>query len=268
MFLPVIPFPAIDPILIEFGPVAIRWYGLAYVAALLLGWRYIIRLAARPETPVEPRAADDFLIWAMIGVVLGGRLGHVLFYQPAAYFADPAQILRIWQGGMSFHGGMLGVAIAIVLFARRRHLPVLAIADLVAAAAPIGQFFGRLANFINGELYGRVSDVPWAMVFPAGGPLPRHPSQLYQAGIEGLALFIVLALLVRGGALAKPGTLTGAFLLGYGLARIFAEFFRAPDAYLGFLIGGATMGQLLSLPMLAVGGGLIWWARRQGDAMR
>ncbi len=251
----VIPFPSIDPVLIEIGPIAIRWYALAYVVGLLLGWRYMRWLAKAPPRPIEPQNVDDFLVWATLGVVLGGRLGYVLFYQPAYYLSNPIEILATWQGGMSFHGGFLGVVIAAILFARRRGIPMLAFGDLIACAAPIGLFFGRLANFVNSELYGRVSDVPWAMVFPTDRDgLPRHPSQIYQAVLEGAVLFAVLFFLSRRGQVrARDGVLTGVFLIGYALARSIGEVFRQPDAQIGFLLGGSTMGQWLSLPMLVVG---------------
>ncbi len=265
-----LPFPAIDPVLIEIGPLAIRWYALAYIGGLLIGWWLAARLAARAPAPGVPspltRAlVDDFLLWATLGVILGGRLGYVLFYNPAFYAANPLAVLSIWEGGMSFHGGLLGVMAAIVLFCRRRGVPILALGDVIALVAPIGLFFGRIANFINGELYGRVGDVPWAMVFPGGGPEPRHPSQLYQAALEGLVLFLVLVALARfAHARARPGLLTGAFAAGYGIARIVGELFREPDAHIGFLPFGTTMGQWLSLPLIAVGLWLV--ARAQGAA--
>ena len=199
-------------------------------------------------------AVDDFIVWATVGIILGGRLGYVLFYRPEYYFRDPLEIVYLWHGGMSFHGGALGVIVAIVVFARQRGLSMFALGDIVCAVVPIGLFFGRIANFINGELFGRVSDVPWAMVFPNGGPEPRHPSQLYQAGLEGLVLFAVLALLAHRTELRqRPGFISGAFLCGYAIARSIGELFREPDAYLGFLIGPVTMGQMLSLPMLVAG---------------
>jgi phosphatidylglycerol---prolipoprotein diacylglyceryl transferase len=259
----VLPFPAIDPIAVELGPIAIRWYALAYVASLLLAWRYIRRLALKPPALLSAEASDDLLVWATLGVILGGRLGYVLFYKPGYYLAHPLEALQVWQGGMSFHGGLLGVTLAIILFARRIDRSPLQVADLVAPAVPIGLGLGRLANFVNGELYGRVSDVPWAMVFPMGGPVPRHPSQLYQAGLEGVVLFLLLFIAGRSGRLAgQPGRLTGLFLIGYAVARGIGELFRQPDAHLGFLVAGATMGQLLSLPMLAAGVWLLW--RRAG----
>jgi len=258
-----IPFPAIDPVLIEFGPLVVRWYSLAYIAGILIGWRYMAHMAERTGGAVKRSDVDDFVVLATLGVVLGGRLGYVLFYQPGYYFEHPSQIVAMWKGGMSFHGGTLGVVVALTLFCRRRRIGWLVFADLIALVTPIGLFFGRLANFINGELYGRVSDVPWAMVFPRGGPLPRHPSQLYEAGLEGLVLFAVLAVLVyRRDALRRPGMVTGGFLLGYGLARVAVEFVREPDAFLGVLGGIATMGQILSLPLVLAGLWLMLRARR------
>ncbi len=262
-----LPFPMIDPVLVEIGPLAIRWYSLAYIVGLLLGWRYCRRLAARPPGTVDAVALDDFLLWATLGVVLGGRLGYVLFYKAGHYLANPVDIVYLWQGGMSFHGGAAGVLLAILWFARRRNIPVLTLGDIVACAAPIGLFLGRIANFINGELYGRASDVPWAMVFPHDElRVPRHPSQLYEAALEGLVLFLLLYWLVRRGWLLRPGAISGAFLAGYGAARLFVELFRQPDAHLGFLIGPVTMGQLLSVPMLLAGLALILWVRRSGPA--
>ncbi len=255
-------FPQIDPIAISFGPFAIRWYALAYIGGLLIAWWYCRRLTTRPPREVDAAAFDDFLLWATFGILLGGRLGYVLFYKPGFYLANPQEILMIWRGGMSFHGGLLGVAVAEVAFARRRGIPLLALTDIVACAAPIGLFLGRIANFVNGELFGRPSELPWAMAFPRGGPLARHPSQLYEAALEGLVLFLVLYVLVRLRALERGGILTGAFLIGYALARMLAERFREPDAYLGFLAGGVTMGQVLSLPLLLAGLGLVIWARR------
>lgn len=249
-----IPFPMIDPVLISIGPFAIRWYALAYIAGILLAWRYMLVLARRTPAGPGQKEIDDFVVWATLGVVLGGRLGYVLFYQSEYYLANPLQILFVWQGGMAFHGGVLGVVVALVMFSWRRGLGLLALSDLIACATPIGLFFGRLANFINAELWGRPSDVSWAMVFPRGGPLPRHPSQIYEAALEGVVLFFVLLALWRVSRLRdRHGFLTGAFLCGYGVARMIGEVFREPDAHLGFLWSGVTMGQLLSLPMIAVG---------------
>ncbi len=257
-----ISFPNIDPIAISLGPFAIRWYALAYIGGLLMAWWYCRWLTTRPPREVGAEAFDDFLLWATLGIIFGGRLGSVLFYKPGFYFANPQEILMVWRGGMSFHGGLLGVAVAEIAFARRRGIPLLALTDIVAAAAPIGLFLGRIANFVNGELFGRPSELPWAMVFPHGGPLARHPSQLYEAALEGLVLFLVLYALVRLRALERKGSLTGAFLIGYALARMLAELFREPDTYIGFLAGGVTMGQVLSLPLLLAGLGLVIWARR------
>lgn len=250
-------FPAIDPVIVEIGPFAIRWYALAYIAGIVLGWRYALHLTRRPPQFMDAVAMDDFVVWATLGVIVGGRLGYVLFYKPGYYLFHPEEIVFVWRGGMSFHGGLIGVVLAIILFARRRGLSVFALGDVVAAATPIGLFFGRIANFINGELWGRPSDVPWAMVFPGDvNRLPRHPSQLYEAVFEGLVLFVFLFWLAhRPGLRERPGRLGGWFLAGYALARMSGELFREPDAHLGFIVGGVTMGQLLSLPMLLVG---IW----------
>jgi phosphatidylglycerol:prolipoprotein diacylglycerol transferase len=259
-----IPFPAIDPVAIAIGPFAIRWYALAYIVGLLLGWRYCLWVAKRPPAVASPAAIDDFLVWATLGVVLGGRLGYVLFYKPHEYFENPIEILQLWHGGMSFHGGALGVIAALWLFCRQRSLSFFAFSDIITSAVPIGIFFGRVANFINGELWGRPSDVPWAMIFPNAGFEPRHPSQLYEAGLEGIVLFLILFGLLRWTEIReRPGALSGVFLIGYALARIFVEFFREPDSFMGFLWFGATMGQLLSLPVLLFGLWLVWSAKRE-----
>ena len=253
-----LPFPAIDPVLISIGPLAIRWYALAYIFGILLGWLYArALLRSQPlwggPAPMTAVDFDDFVLWATLGVILGGRLGYVLFYNPAHFAAHPLEIVQLWQGGMSFHGGFAGCVAAVMLFAWRRGIPILSLGDITCAVAPIGLLLGRIANFINAELWGRTTDVPWAVVFPGGGPLPRHPSQLYEAALEGAVLLAVLALMVRAGALRRPGLILGAFALGYGLARSFCELFREPDAQLGFLWGGMTMGMLLSVPLTIAG---------------
>jgi phosphatidylglycerol:prolipoprotein diacylglycerol transferase len=263
--LPVLMFPQFDPVLVHIGPLAIRWYALAYIASLVLGWRLVRRLVQQAPAVATPVQVDDFLTWATLGVVLGGRLGYVLFYQPSHFLAEPLAILEVWSGGMSFHGGMLGVTVAIILFCRNQRIPILGFADRIAVVAPIGLGLGRVANFINGELWGRPAPdwLPWAMIFPTGGPVPRHPSQIYQALLEGAVLLTVMAMLCRReGLRARFGWLTGAFLTGYAIARIIGEFFRQPDPFLGFLFAGATMGQLLSLPMLLAGLVLMARARR------
>jgi phosphatidylglycerol:prolipoprotein diacylglycerol transferase len=258
----VLPFPVIDPVLVEIGPFAIRWYALAYIVGLLAGWRYARKLAARSPVAASVTEVDDFLLWATLGVILGGRLGYVLFYNTAFYLTEPLAVLQVWHGGMSYHGGMLGVIAAGALFCRKRQLSFLLFMDRIACVAPIGLFLGRLANFINGELFGRVTDVPWAMVFPRGGPEPRHPSQLYEAALEGVLLFALLWALQRNQRMReKAGLLSGVFLLGYGISRTLVELVRAPDTQLGLLMLGSTMGQLLSLPMIAFGLYLIVRAR-------
>jgi phosphatidylglycerol:prolipoprotein diacylglycerol transferase len=257
-------FPQFNPNVIAIGPVAIRWYALAYIAGLVLGWQVLRRLVLAPPAVATREQADDYLTWATLGVVLGGRLGYVFFYQPSRFLAEPLQAFAVWQGGMSFHGGLLGVIVATIWFCRKNKISVLGFGDRVAVGVPIGLFFGRVANFINGELWGRPADasVPWRMIFPHVDAVPRHPSQLYQALLEGVALFAVMWLLSRRDDIrARTGFLTGAFSAGYGIARIAGEFFRQPDAFLGFLYAGATMGQLLSLPMVAIGIYLMWRAR-------
>lgn len=288
----ILQFPDISPNLISvtlFGhELALRWYALAYLAGLVAGWRVIMALMARPglwpgnRAPMAPSRVEDLLSAIIIGVILGGRLGFVLFYQPGYYLANPAEILKIWQGGMSFHGGFLGVIVAGLWFCRKNAVPPLQLADAMALVAPIGLGLGRIANFINAELWGRPSDLPWAVVFPGEaaqacpglipGTCARHPSQLYEAGLEGLILGLVLFWLLRRGALHAPGRITGAFLLGYGLARMSVELFRqadgefiTPDNPLGHVVGGAvwglSMGQLLSLPMVLIGLWFLWQSR-------
>jgi phosphatidylglycerol:prolipoprotein diacylglycerol transferase len=256
--------PAFELLGLTLGPFALRWYALAYIVGLLIGWRYCVWLAKKPPVTVTTLQLDDFLVWAIVAVILGGRLGYVLFYQPGQYLADPLTILQLWHGGMSFHGGCAGVIIALILFARRRKIPFLAFCDIVTAAVPIGLFLGRVANFVNAELYGRPTDAPWAMVFPTDSmQLPRHPSQLYEAGLEGIVLFAVLFVLMQKESIRRRhGLVTGVFLVGYAVSRIFVEFFREPDAFLGFIAVGTTMGQWLSLPMLIAGGYFIWRAVR------
>jgi phosphatidylglycerol:prolipoprotein diacylglycerol transferase len=259
---PIIPYPAINPILISIGPFAVRWYALAYIVGIIAGWFYARAIIVSQRlwngpAPFTVLDFDDFIIWITFGIILGGRTGYVLFYNLPFFVAHPIEIVQLWNGGMSFHGGVIGCAVTIVLFALRRRIPILSLADVTTAAAPIGLFLGRLANFINSELWGRPTDVPWAMVFPNGGPIPRHPSQLYEAALEGVVLFIVLGFLVRAGALKRPGVVTGAFALGYGVARITCELFREPDAQLGFLWGGLTMGMLLCIPLMLAGIGLL-----------
>jgi phosphatidylglycerol---prolipoprotein diacylglyceryl transferase len=259
-----IPFPAVDPVLVQVGPFAVRWYALAYIAGIVLGWQLVRRLVQRPGWGIAPEAIDDLLFHVTLGVILGGRLGYVLFYQPLHYLANPLDVLAVWRGGMSFHGGLLGVLLATLLFARSRRLPYLELTDALVVATPIGLFFGRIANFINAELWGRPSDVPWAVIFPTAGAVPRHPSQLYEAGFEGLLLFgVMLWFAARPYHPEARGTLSGVFLIGYALSRILAEFFREPDAHIGFLAGGVTMGQLLSLPMLALGVALVLLSQRR-----
>ncbi|WP_191084839.1 prolipoprotein diacylglyceryl transferase [Roseococcus microcysteis] len=261
-----IPFPEIDPVALQIGPIAIRWYALAYIVGIVIAWRVARRLVEAAPAAGTARQMDDFVTWATLGIILGGRLVYVLVYRPAYYLQNPLEIVMITEGGMAFHGGALGVIVAALLFCRSEKLNPLAFGDRVAVVVPIGLFLGRIANFVNGELWGRPSHVPWAMIFPRDPlQLPRHPSQLYQAGLEGIALFaLMLALWSVRSNRARPGMLTGALIAGYGVARSVGELFRQPDANLGFLLAGATMGQLLSLPMILVGVFLMLRARRAG----
>lgn len=265
-----IAFPVFDPVAISIGPIAIRWYALAYIGGIVLGWIYARSLVKKERlwggpAPITPVQLDDFILWVTIGIILGGRTGYVLFYNPAYFAQHPAEILQLWNGGMSFHGGFLGCVGAVMLFALKNNISILSLGDITTAVAPIGILLGRIANFINSELWGRPADssVPWAMVFPNGGPLPRHPSQLYEAGLEGILLFVILAVMIRMGALKRPGLILGSFIAIYALARITGEFFREPDPQLGFLWGGLTMGMLLSVPMIIAGAILIVKASRR-----
>lgn len=251
-------YPQIDPVLIEIGPLAIRWYSLAYVVGILLGCAYADWLNKKPPVEKKLNFFDDFMTWAVLGIIIGGRAGYVLFYNFAYYADHPFDIIKLWEGGMSFHGGFLGVVVASVIYCKKNKINPFVLFDLAAAAAPIGLFFGRIANFINGELFGRVTKSNVGMVFPNGGPLPRHPSQLYEAVFEGLVLFALIAFLaIYTKARSKTGLLSGVFVAGYGLARIIVENFREPDVQIGFLFGHITTGQLLSFPMVIIGVGLI-----------
>jgi phosphatidylglycerol:prolipoprotein diacylglycerol transferase len=266
----VLTFPNVDPVLFEIGPFAVRWYALAYIAGLVFASWYMKRLVGNPalwggQKPSMTREqVDDFFIWSVIGVVLGGRLGYVLFYKPLHYAANPLEIIRMWDGGMSFHGGFLGVVVACILYGRKIGTSLDRMLDLGAASVPVGLGLGRLANFINGELWGRPSDAPWSFVFPADQlQVPRHPSQLYEAVLEGLVLFLAVRIGThRFGALRHPGRASGIFALGYGLSRIAVEFFREPDSFLGYFAGFITMGMILSLPLCAVGIWLLLRSRR------
>lgn len=268
-----IAYPHIDPVLVNFGtikiftleigPLAIHWYGMMYIVGLALAWWLGAKRAKLPYSPVKPEQLADLVFYCALGVVLGGRLGYVLFYDLPAYVNSPTAIFKVWQGGMSFHGGMLGVMIAMWLYGRKINKRFFEMADFVAPHVPLGLAAGRIGNFINGELWGRATDVPWAMIFPnpASGGIPRHPSQLYQAALEGLALFIILWLFSKR---PRPTMAVSAlFLIGYGFFRFIVEFVREPDAHLQFLVfNWVTMGQLLSLPMIIIGGIMMWWAYR------
>ena len=252
----------LSPVLFEFHGFALRWYSLAYIGGILGGWWYLGRLVDQPDAPMTRAHADALITWATLGIIVGGRVGYVLFYDFAKFAADPIAIFRLWEGGMSFHGGAIGFTIAIFLFARANHLKGLRICDYVACVAPLGQGLGRLANFVNGELWGRVTGSTWGIVFPGGGPLPRYPSQLFEFAGEGLLLLVVLGWMFwRTPARLYPGLLVGAGTFGFGLIRFCIEFFREPDVQVGYLTFGLTMGQWLCAPMVLLGLWLMWSSR-------
>jgi phosphatidylglycerol:prolipoprotein diacylglycerol transferase len=266
------PFPEINEVIFQIGPFAIRWYSMAYLVGILFGWRYLIALANRPQlwdkqSPYTKLDVDDFVPFVTFGIIIGGRLGYVLFYNPSYYFANPHEIYAVWKGGMSFHGGFLGAFLASFLFVRRRNIAFWSWLDVMAASAPVGLFLGRIANFINAELWGRPTDMPWGIIFPNAGPLPRHPSQLYEATLEGLVLFFILSFMIFSRqALKRPGLVSGTFAVGYGVARFIVEYAREPDGHLGTLSFGLTMGQSLSLPLILGGMFFIWYSRKPGSA--
>lgn len=244
-------FPHIDPVIFSIGPLAVRWYGMMYLLGFVGGYFMMCHVARLRDWPIDKETISDLLFYGVLGVVLGGRFGYTLLYNFSYYSQHPLEILYVWEGGMSFHGGAIGVLIAMVVFCFKRKLSFLQVTDLVVAAVPIGLGFGRIGNFINGELWGRATDLPWGIVFPGAGSLPRHPSQLYEAGLEGLVLLLVIYLLHR--RQVRGGIPSFSFLALYGCFRFLVEFVRQPDSHLGFLWGGATMGQLLSLPMIIAG---------------
>jgi len=253
-------YMSMDPVALSLGPIVIRWYALAYLAGFILGWRYCLGLVSDDEN-VKPNKdnIDDFLTWAIIGVILGGRLGYVFFYNFNYYMDNPMDILKVWQGGMSFHGGMLGVMVSMIAYASFKKINVFKLSDVICAAAPIGLFFGRIANFINGELYGMKTNGSWGVVFQDSGIAPRHPSQLYEAFLEGIVLFVFLRILMKHPNV-KTGTVTGVFLLGYGLFRALVEFVREPDPQLGLIWDMVSMGQILCMPMIIGGVILVMFA--------
>lgn len=253
----------LSPIALDLGFFKLRWYSLAYIAGILVGWWYLLRLIAQPGAPMAKRHADDFVFYLTLGIILGGRFGYILFYKPEM-LGTPFEILKLWEGGMSLHGGFLGVIIGLWLFCRKNALNMLRVCDVVAVATPFGLFFGRLANFVNGELWGRPTDLPWGIIFPGAGPEPRHPSQLYEAGLEGILMFIVLWVMFwKTDARYQPGKLVGTGLIIYGLSRSLLELLRQPDAGMENLPWGLTMGQTLSLPMLLVGLYLVATAKKR-----
>ncbi len=257
-------FPDIDPVALQIGPLAIRWYALSYVVGIVLGYYYVVRLCEKHGPMLTKEAKDNLILFAILGVLLGGRIGYILFYQPEYFLEHPLSVFMLWQGGMSFHGGAAGVIIAYAFFARKYKISYLQLMDKIVCAVPIGLFLGRIANFINGELWGRTTDVPWGMLFPGAGPLPRHPSQLYEFFFEGIVLFFLLLWYkIRN---PPAGNVGGMFLLGYGVFRFGIEFFREPDAHLGILSLGMSMGQWLCMPMILAGLALIAWGyRREGS---
>lgn len=255
-------FPKIDPVLIAIGPLKIHWYGLMYLIGFAAVWVLGRKRAGQPWSPIKPEAIEDLVTYGALGVILGGRVGYILFYNFSAFVSDPSILFKIWQGGMSFHGGMLGVFIAMWIFGKKQNCTMLQLTDIIAPLCPIGLGAGRIGNFINSELWGRPTDAPWGMVFPNGGSLPRHPSQLYEAFLEGLVLFIIMWAYT-----SKPRptmAATGLVLLCYGCFRFFVEFFRMPDAHLGYLaLDWVTMGQILSIPMILIGAWMLYRAHKQ-----
>lgn len=246
-----IAFPTINPVIVSIGPLAIRWYSLAYIAGILFGWYYARKLVTKFQLPLTNKHLEDFITWAIIGMVVGGRLGYVLFYNPVKYLLQPLDILKTYDGGMSFHGGIIGLISASYFFSKKYKVNFLTISDLMAATCSVGLFLGRIANFINGELYGRVTDVPWAVIFPDSDQQPRHPSQLYEALGEGLLLFLIVTYAIhRFQTLKRPSLTSAIALISYSIARMIAEIFREPDFHIGFIWSGITMGQILCLPML------------------
>jgi phosphatidylglycerol:prolipoprotein diacylglycerol transferase len=268
-----IPFPAIDPVLISLGPLHIRWYALSYIVGIFVGWWWARRLAGNAKlwgpngAPLKPSDIDDFVVWATVGIILGGRVGYVLFYDLPRFLENPASIFAIWEGGMSFHGGFLGTILAMVLFARSRKIPTWSLIDVIGASVPPGILLVRIANFINGELWGKETDLPWGVVFPMAGPEPRHPTQLYEGLLEGAALFLLILFLThRQKRLRQPAFISGVFAAWYGAVRILIEFVRVPDVQIGYLAGPLTLGMLLSIPMFVAGIALMIWAVRRTPA--
>jgi phosphatidylglycerol---prolipoprotein diacylglyceryl transferase len=256
-------FPDINPVILSVGPLAVTWYSMSYVVGIMLGWYYAIKLVAINNIGITKKHLDDFVTWVIIGVIIGGRLGYVIFYDPVKYFSNPIEILKTYEGGMSFHGGIIGFICAAFLFARTYSINFLSLTDISAVTVPIALFLGRIANFINGELYGRITDFPFSFIFPYSDGRPRHPSQLYEAFLEGFVLFFIMFYAAwKLQLLGKKGYLSGLFLIFYALFRTIVEFFREPDIQIGFVAGGFTMGQLLCLPMLLVGIYLIKYANR------
>jgi phosphatidylglycerol:prolipoprotein diacylglycerol transferase len=263
-----LPFPDIDPVIVKLGPLAVSWYSLSYVTGILIGWAYATKLVKTNRLGISPKNIEDFIAWVIIGIILGGRFGYVLIYDPAKYFASPIEILKTYEGGMSFHGGILGYIFVAYVFSKKYHISFIALTDISAVVTPIAIALGRTANFINSELYGRVTDVPWAVIFPGSDLQPRHPSQLYEAALEGVVLFFILFYAAKHKALGKRGLTSGLFLIFYSIFRSIVELFREPDVHIGFIKYGLTMGQLLCVPMLLLGIYLILQAREDADRLK
>ncbi len=258
-----IPFPNINPEIISFGVFSIKWYGLAYIGAIIFGWKYVSIITKNNQNNLEKKDVDDLAVWLTLGIILGGRIGYSIFYQPLTFLRDPLKILEIWNGGMSFHGGLIGVIISIIFFSIKRKKNLFQISDMIALVTPIGLFFGRIANFINQELWGRITNVPWAVNFPIAGNVPRHPSQIYEAIFEGILLYFLLAYLWHfTNSKTRHGYITGVFIFSYSFIRFFVEFYREPDIHIGFIFNVLTMGQLLSLPFMILGLTLIFYSKR------
>ncbi|MFQ5587392.1 MAG: prolipoprotein diacylglyceryl transferase [Nitrospiria bacterium] len=259
------PYPNIDPVIFRIGPLAFRWYGMMYALSFISAIFIIRYIALKKKLQITHEQISDLMLYGALGVILGGRLGYVLFYNPGYYVSNPSKIIAVWEGGMSFHGGLIGAILGGLYFCRRFKFPVYSVADVAIVSAPIGLALGRIGNFMNGELFGRETDVPWCMIFPAGGDVCRHPSQLYEAALEGGALFIILWVLSKRDL--APGVVFWTMILGYGVFRFLVEFAREPDAHLGFLLGAFSMGQILSAPMILLGVFMIWRCRRVAEAV-
>ena len=256
-------YPLIDPVIFEIGPLQVRWYGMMYIFGFAAAYLVLVRLSRYRHFSIDRKGIEDFLVYGIVGLLVGARLGYALFYNPMYFLANPLSVFTVWEGGLSFHGGLIGIVVASLIFGKTREKPFFMLSDMGVVAATPGLFFGRMGNFINGELYGRITDMPWGIVFPGAGPYPRHPSQLYEAFFEGIVLFVILYWLARKQRIR--GFLSAVFLIGYGIARFVVEFFREPDAHIGFIAGVFTMGQILSFLMIAGGVLIIVYQKKRSD---